>query len=221
MLAKVFVYALLSFAVVNAAPIAQRDLVSQASSLFGHATSVVGSVWGQATHGVAAGILSAEASSIYRSATSELGTSTAHVHATVTTIHGAPVVEVTSVGGSAITLATTSLPGQSHSRPVETTTFAGHTFLIPSSVSHTHTGSVSSHQHHVSSSTGIPGASSSSHSGSSTASFSSSTASSTWTSAFPTSNGALRMQALGMSKPTVMGAVTVLTGLLGGAFIVL
>ncbi|KAH9926511.1 uncharacterized protein B0H18DRAFT_1118993 [Fomitopsis serialis] len=219
MLAKVFVYALLSFAVVNAAPIAQRDLVSEASSLFGHATSVVGSVWGQATHGVAAGILNAEASSIYRSATSELGTSTARVHATVTTIHGAPVVEVTSVGGPAITLATTSLPGQSHSRPVATTTFAGHTFLIPSSVSHSHshTGSASSHRHHISSTA----SSSSSHSGSSTASSSSSTASSTWTSAFPTSNGALSMQALSMSKPMMMGAVTVLTSLLGGAFIVL
>ncbi|TFY63690.1 hypothetical protein EVJ58_g3110 [Rhodofomes roseus] len=212
MLAKVFVYALLPFAVVNAAPIAQRDIASAASSVVGHATSVVGSLWAEATHGLAAGILSAEASSIYKSATSVLGTATSNVHVTVTTISGAPVVEVTSVGGPAITLATTHSGHHHHSIPVATTTFDGHTFVVPSSVSHS--GSWS-HKHTASVS--------SSHSGSSSVSStaSSSSVSSTSTSAFPTSNGALGMHALSMSKPMVMGAVTVLTSLLGGAFIVL
>ncbi|KZT73378.1 hypothetical protein DAEQUDRAFT_467182 [Daedalea quercina L-15889] len=114
MLAKVFVFALFPFAVVNAAPIGQRDLVD---SVVSRATSAVGSLWHEATHG---------SSSVYQSATAALGTATANVH-------------VTSVGGPAITLATLSVPGQQgthHSHPVATTTFAGHTFLVPSSVSH-------------------------------------------------------------------------------------
>lgn len=47
-------------------------------------------------------------------------------------ISGAPVVEVTSVGGAAITLATSGAHSGTSTARVMTTTFAGHTFLVPS-----------------------------------------------------------------------------------------
>jgi len=118
MLAKVFVYALLPLAIVNAAP-ARRGLLDDVTSAFGEATSAVASAYHS-------GVVAHSASEIYDSVTQELGTSTSKVFATVTTISGAPVVEVTSVGGSAITLAT------SGTSTGVTTTFAGHTFVVPS-----------------------------------------------------------------------------------------
>ncbi|KAI0726856.1 hypothetical protein C8Q72DRAFT_843430 [Fomitopsis betulina] len=169
----------------------------------------------RATHGIAQGVLNAEASSVYQSATSVLGTSTAHVHATVTTISNVPIVEVTSVGGSAITLGTLiPVHGSSHlSQPVATTTFAGHTFVIPSSISHSssHSQGVGNNGHSVSSS--------SFHS-SSTAS-STSVRSTSTSSAYHTSNGAMGMHAFDASKPMLVGAITLLTSLLGGVFVVL
>ncbi|KAL6307796.1 hypothetical protein BKA93DRAFT_767887 [Sparassis latifolia] len=69
------------------------------------------------------------ATELYESATEVLGPSTSKVYATITTISGTPVVEVTSVGGKAITLATGSA---SHAK---TTTFAGHTFAVNSASS--------------------------------------------------------------------------------------
>ncbi|EPS97841.1 hypothetical protein FOMPIDRAFT_1127674 [Fomitopsis schrenkii] len=180
MLAKVFVYALLPFVVVNAAPIERRgrnDLLCLTRSVAQSVLNAEGTyLLTSSLHRILT--RSSSASSVYKSATHVLGTSTAHVHATVTTISNIPIVEVTSVGGSAITLATlTSASGTNHhSQPVATTTFAGHTFVVPSS---------------------------------------------TWASVYPTSNGAVGTQMFGASKPMVMGAITVLTAVLGGVFVVL
>jgi len=128
MLAKVFVYALLPLAAVNAAPanLQGRGILGDITSAFGDATSAIDSVYSGATSAYHSGVVAASATQVYDSATSELGTSTSKVFATVTTISGAPVVEVTSVGGDAITLAT------SGTSTGMTTTFAGHTFVIPS-----------------------------------------------------------------------------------------
>ncbi|CCL98545.1 uncharacterized protein FIBRA_00545 [Fibroporia radiculosa] len=127
MLAKVFVYALLPIAAINAAPtIPKRGLLDDVKSAWSVATSDVAS----AVHGVETGyhlgVLEASATQIYDSLTSELGTATTKVFATVTTISSVPVVEVTSVGGGAITIAT------SGASSTMTTSFAGHTFVVPS-----------------------------------------------------------------------------------------
>ncbi|PCH34388.1 hypothetical protein WOLCODRAFT_135683 [Wolfiporia cocos MD-104 SS10] len=136
MLAKVFLYALLPIAAINAAP-AKRGLFDDATSLFGDATSAVESVVGEATSAYHVGVLEASATQVFESATKELGTSTSQVYATVTTISSTPIVEVTSSGGPAITLAT------SGASKIMTTTFAGHTFVVPStSASATHNAAV-------------------------------------------------------------------------------
>ncbi|KZT02204.1 uncharacterized protein LAESUDRAFT_431020 [Laetiporus sulphureus 93-53] len=134
MLAKVFVYALLPAVIVNAAP-ARRGLLDDISSVWGDATSAVHSAYSEATSAYHEGVVDESATLIYESATKQLGTSTDKVYATVTTISSMPIVEVTSVGGAAITLATSGT-----SQPV-TTTFAGHTFLVPST-SATHNAAV-------------------------------------------------------------------------------
>ncbi|OSX67207.1 hypothetical protein POSPLADRAFT_1037901 [Postia placenta MAD-698-R-SB12] len=141
MLAKFFVYALLPLAVVNAAP-ARRGIIDDVTSAFGEATSAAESAWHGVTSAFHEGEVAGTATQIYDSATSELGTSTSKVYATVTTISGAPVVEVTSVGGAAITLATSGAHSGTSTARVMTTTFAGHTFLVPS-VSATHNAAVS------------------------------------------------------------------------------
>ena len=67
------------------------------------------------------------ATSIWEDATKALGgTATTSAFATIVTVGGVPVVEVTSVGGAAITLATGTQSGF-------TTSFVGHVFTaVPS-----------------------------------------------------------------------------------------
>ncbi|OBZ68629.1 hypothetical protein A0H81_11470 [Grifola frondosa] len=130
--AKAFVAALLSAAAVHAAIVpgpAKRDIISDLTSVAGDATSFVASDFSAATSAAASltssigsvvdsAIEAEKASSLFAEVTSELGTSTTGVFAILTTVSGTPIVEVTSAGGSAITLATST--GQ-------TTSFGGHT----------------------------------------------------------------------------------------------
>ncbi|KAI0964532.1 hypothetical protein AcW1_001331 [Taiwanofungus camphoratus] len=194
MLAKVFVYALLPIAVINAAP-AKRGLFDDFSSIFNEATSDVKSVVGVATSAYHSDEVAGSASTLFADATSVLGTATSQVFATVTTISGVPVVEVTSSGGSAITLATSS--GM-------TTSFAGHILTVA-------TPSPSS-----SSSSSSSGSSSSSSSSSASSSSSSSSAS-----ASGSANAAVGMHGLTVSKPMLMSAATVLGSIFAGALVVL
>lgn len=108
--AKAVAVLLVSAAAVNAAPGLIDDLTSDVASVFGKATSAVESV-----------LVLETASSVFKDATKVLGTSTSQAYATIVTANGVPVVEVTSVGGPAITLATGTATGF-------TTSFVGHTF---------------------------------------------------------------------------------------------
>ncbi|EKM61685.1 uncharacterized protein PHACADRAFT_248445 [Phanerochaete carnosa HHB-10118-sp] len=125
--AKVIAVALVSVAIVNAAPAPGLfdDFTSDVDSVFDHATSAVGSAFDEATSVVDSALALATASSVYEDATKVIGTATSQVFATIVTANNVPVVEVTSVGGSAITLATGTASGF-------TTSFAGHTFTAAS-----------------------------------------------------------------------------------------
>jgi len=121
--AKAVAVALVSIAVVNAAPAPGLfdDLTSDAASVFDHATSAVGSAYDAASSVVESALVQATATSVYEDATKVIGTATSQAFATIVTSNGIPIVEVTSVGGPAITLATGTASGF-------TTSFAGHTF---------------------------------------------------------------------------------------------
>ncbi|KAI0697673.1 hypothetical protein BC835DRAFT_1305121 [Cytidiella melzeri] len=157
MYSKFAVLAILSFVSVNvcAAPAPAPGLFDEITSLFQEATSDVASDFDIATSDVVSKISSATAavgsvvesvresatgcltvdgfitaSSVFADVTSILGTETQSAYATIITASGVPVVEVTSVNGPAITIATSS--GM-------TTSFAGHTFTVatPTSTSST------------------------------------------------------------------------------------
>lgn len=92
---------------------------SDAASLYSAVTSGAESIYSAATSALNSDQATAAATLLFQDATSALGTGTSAAYATVATVDGTPVVQVTSVGGPAITLATGA--GM-------TTSFAGHVF---------------------------------------------------------------------------------------------
>ncbi|THG95662.1 hypothetical protein EW026_g6031 [Hermanssonia centrifuga] len=117
-----------------------NDATSGAASVFGDATSAFVAATSDVGSVVDSALAEATATSIYEDVSKAFGTATSQAFATIITSNGVPIVEVTSVGGPAITLATQS---------GVTTSFAGHTFTVVPSSSSSSTSSSASATHNA------------------------------------------------------------------------